>query len=76
MGVARVRCRLVESERIGKRGVVYQAEIEVETRGRGTYEITKRVDEAVRASRVAAGLCHVFTAHTSASLMICEKAVS
>jgi len=53
---------------------VYQAEIEVETRGRGTYEITKRVDEAVRASRVAAGLCHVFTAHTSASLMICENA--
>jgi secondary thiamine-phosphate synthase enzyme len=53
---------------------VYQAEIEVETRGRGTYEITERVAEAVGASRVAAGLCHVFTAHTSASLLICENA--
>jgi secondary thiamine-phosphate synthase enzyme len=53
---------------------VYQAEIEVETRGRGTYEITERVAEAVRASRVAAGLCHVFTSHTSASLTICENA--
>jgi len=53
---------------------VYQAEIEVETRGRGTYEITERVAEAVRAARVGAGLCHVFTAHTSASLLICENA--
>jgi secondary thiamine-phosphate synthase enzyme len=53
---------------------VYQVEIEVETRGRGTYEITERVAEAVRAARVAAGLCHVFTSHTSASLMICENA--
>ena len=51
-----------------------QAEIEVETRGRGTYEITERVAQVVRASRVTAGLCHVFTAHTSASLLICENA--
>lgn len=53
---------------------MYQTEIDLETRGRGTYEITERVAEAVRASRVAAGLCHVFTAHTSASLLICENA--
>ena len=53
---------------------MYQTEIEVETRGRGTYEITERVAEAVRSARVGAGLCHVFTAHTSASLLICENA--
>ena len=53
---------------------MYQAEIEIETRGRGTYEITARVADAVRAARVATGLCHVFTAHTSASLAICENA--
>ena len=53
---------------------MYQAEIEIETRGRGTYEITERVAGAVRAARVATGLCHVFTAHTSASLAICENA--
>ncbi len=53
---------------------MYQAEIEVETRGRGTYEITERVADAVRAARVATGLCHVFTTHTSASLAICENA--
>ena len=53
---------------------MYQAEIEVDTRGRGTYEITDRIAEAVRAARVVTGLCHVFTAHTSASLAICENA--
>jgi secondary thiamine-phosphate synthase enzyme len=53
---------------------MFQAEIELETAGRGTYEITERVAEAVRAARVATGLCHVFTAHTSASLIICENA--
>jgi secondary thiamine-phosphate synthase enzyme len=53
---------------------MYQSEIEVETRGRGTYEITDRIAEAVRAARVASGLCHVFVAHTSASLIICENA--
>jgi secondary thiamine-phosphate synthase enzyme len=53
---------------------MYQAEIEVDTRGRGTYEITDRIAEAVRAAQVSTGLCHVFTAHTSASLAICENA--
>ena len=53
---------------------MFQAEIELETGGRGTYDITERVAEAVRSARVATGLCHVFTAHTSASLVICENA--
>ena len=51
-----------------------QSEIEITTKGRGTYELTARVAEAVRAARVSTGLCHVFTTHTSASLMICENA--
>jgi secondary thiamine-phosphate synthase enzyme len=53
---------------------MFQTEIEVTTKGRGTYELTARVAEAVRAARVTTGLCHVFTTHTSASLMICENA--
>ncbi|HET7131135.1 MAG TPA: secondary thiamine-phosphate synthase enzyme YjbQ, partial [Gammaproteobacteria bacterium] len=53
---------------------MFQTEIELDTRGRGSYEITDRVADAVRASGVATGLCHVFIAHTSASLMICENA--
>jgi secondary thiamine-phosphate synthase enzyme len=51
-----------------------QTEIEVATRGRGSYEITERVTAAVAAAGVTTGLCNVFTAHTSASLMICENA--
>jgi secondary thiamine-phosphate synthase enzyme len=53
---------------------VDQAEIELQTRGRGSYEITDRVAAAVAAAKVQVGLCHVFTTHTSASLMICENA--
>ena len=53
---------------------MFQTEIEVTTKGRGTYELTARVADAVRSSRVETGLCHVFTTHTSASLMICENA--
>ena len=52
----------------------FKREIEVATKGRGTYELTRRVADAVRSARVTTGLCHVFTTHTSASLMICENA--
>jgi secondary thiamine-phosphate synthase enzyme len=55
---------------------VFQKEIGIETGGRATYEITDRVAAAVRESGVSTGLCHVFTTHTSASLMICENADS
>jgi secondary thiamine-phosphate synthase enzyme len=51
-----------------------QTDFVVETRGRGTYEITDRVAAAVAAANVDVGLCHVFIAHTSASLMLCENA--
>ncbi len=51
-----------------------QSSIEVQTRGRGTYEITGEVQQAVSASGVRRGLCHVFIHHTSASLMLCENA--
>jgi len=54
--------------------VIAQSELVVDTRGRGTYEITDRVAAAVRDAGAATGLCHVFIAHTSASLMLCENA--
>ena len=47
---------------------------DVRTRGRGTTEITRQVDDAVRASGIADGLCTVFIHHTSASLIINENA--
>ena len=53
---------------------MFQTEIEITTKGRGTYELTARVADAVRSAHVSMGLCHVFTTHTSASLMICENA--
>jgi secondary thiamine-phosphate synthase enzyme len=54
---------------------MWQTDIVVDTRrGRGSYEITDRVAEAVAKARVSVGLCHVFITHTSASLMLCENA--
>ena len=44
------------------------------TDGRGTYEITERVQQIVHESRVEQGLCNVFLHHTSASLILCENA--
>ncbi|MCG6942152.1 MAG: secondary thiamine-phosphate synthase enzyme YjbQ [Thiohalocapsa sp.] len=51
-----------------------QARFEVATDGRGTTNITRRVQDAVRGSGIRTGLCHVFVQHTSASLMLCENA--
>lgn len=53
---------------------MHQTDIVVETRGRGSYEISDRVAKAVAEAGVEAGLCHLFIAHTSASLMLCENA--
>ena len=53
---------------------MFQAEIELSTKGRGTYDITSQVAAAVQKAGVATGLCHVFVTHTSASLMLCENA--
>ncbi len=48
--------------------------IEVETKGRGLYDVTSRIAEIVARSGVVDGLCHVFVRHTSASLVIQENA--
>ena len=50
--------------------------IEIETDGRGVYDLTSRVQSAVEASGVRTGICSVFIHHTSASLMLCENADS
>jgi secondary thiamine-phosphate synthase enzyme len=48
--------------------------LEVNTRGKGTYEITDQVAEVVRQSGVSEGTATVFVQHTSASLIIFENA--
>ena len=54
--------------------MIRQEEINIATEGRGTYDLSQQVQQAVRASGISTGLCHVFIRHTSASLMICENA--
>jgi len=54
--------------------MVFQKTIRLETRGRGSYPLTRAIQEVVRESGIRTGLCHVFLQHTSASLMLCENA--
>ena len=51
-----------------------QATLTVDTRGRGTYDLTRDVYELVAGSGIETGLCNLFICHTSASLMLCENA--
>ena len=53
---------------------VHQEIVEIETKGRGTYDVTARARKVVAASGVTTGLCTVFCRHTSASLVIQENA--
>ena len=46
----------------------------VQTRGKGTHEVTAEVTRVVRASGVRTGTATVFIRHTSASLVIYENA--
>ena len=54
--------------------MIYQSEIDVATRGRGTYDLGRDVEACVRDSGVSTGICYLFVRHTSASLMLCENA--
>lgn len=52
----------------------HQEEIELHTTGRGSVEITARIQDIVRGSGIEQGLAHLFLRHTSASLMLSENA--
>jgi secondary thiamine-phosphate synthase enzyme len=54
--------------------MVHSETFSVETKGRGTYEITRQIQQIVRNARAERGLCSVFVHHTSASLIVCENA--
>lgn len=51
-----------------------QVQLQVDTTGRGTFDITAKVQSAVRDSGVRTGLAQVFIQHTSASLLVNENA--
>ena len=53
---------------------MFQEELVIETRGRGSVDITANVAAAVDASDIDDGLCHLFIRHTSASLIVNENA--
>jgi secondary thiamine-phosphate synthase enzyme len=53
---------------------MYRQHLTIETRGRGTHEITRQVQQVVEKSGVVQGLCFLFVHHTSASLIVCENA--
>jgi len=52
----------------------HSAEFSLQTRGKGTYEITDEVRRAVAAAGVQTGTITIFVQHTSASLVIMENA--
>jgi secondary thiamine-phosphate synthase enzyme len=53
---------------------VHSETVEVRTKGKGTYEITDELAQAVRQSKIANGTLTVFLRHTSCSLIIMENA--
>ena len=54
--------------------MAYQESFDVNSRGRGTVEITVEVARIVRASGVQIGLANVFVQHTSCSVVLTENA--
>ena len=53
---------------------VHQVTLSVSTRGRGLYDVTRKVQEALDGAGIVTGLCTIFVQHTSASLVIQENA--
>jgi secondary thiamine-phosphate synthase enzyme len=47
--------------------------IEIVTRGKGLYDITKQLAECIDRLQVHEGMCHLYIPHTSASLVISEN---
>ena len=54
--------------------MLHQDSFEIATTGRGTYDVTDRVQGVVEAGGIVRGICHIFIHHTSASLLLCENA--
>lgn len=54
--------------------MVFQDSFDIVTRGRGTYALTREVQQRVERASVRTGICQVFVHHTSASLIHCENA--
>lgn len=53
---------------------VHHDQLELRTKGKGTYEITDQVEKVLAAARVRDGIVTLFVQHTSCSLIIMENA--
>jgi secondary thiamine-phosphate synthase enzyme len=51
-----------------------QRSLQIETRGKGLYDVSAQVQKLIGESGVKSGLCTLFIQHTSASLLIQENA--
>lgn len=56
------------------RPMVYQKILHIDTRGRGTTEISGEIEAVIAAAGIDTGLCQIFIHHTSASLIVSENA--
>ncbi len=54
--------------------MIFQETLVVKTSGRGTMDITGRLNDLLKRSGLQQGICNVFIQHTSASLILCENA--
>ena len=54
--------------------MLFRETLDVTTKGRGTYDITREVAQLVERAEMGEAMCNLFIAHTSASLIICENA--
>ena len=52
----------------------FQDTIIINTLGRDTYNITRKIESIIQESGIQTGLCNIFIKHTSASLIISENA--
>ncbi len=53
---------------------MFRDQLIISTSGRGTYDLSAKVNAVLLQSKIKSGMCHVFIRHTSASLMLCENA--
>ncbi|PYJ41106.1 MAG: hypothetical protein DME86_09805 [Verrucomicrobia bacterium] len=53
---------------------VFTEQFVVATSGKGTYEITNKVESLLRESRIGDGILNVFVQHSSSSLIVIENA--
>jgi secondary thiamine-phosphate synthase enzyme len=54
--------------------MIFQDSFQIKTQGRGSYPVTREVQDRLQTSGIKTGICQIFVHHTSASIMLCENA--